>query len=146
MTNEMFDQQLLLSRRRLEELWQRADKLQNPPAELTSQPHQFPEQQQELLRESLEEFSFSLEELQVLVEELQVQKEKLANSRLELEAERQRYKELFDLVPDGYLVTTLEGVILEANQTAAQLLNVPQKYLIGKPLIVFVAAEERRKF
>jgi PAS domain S-box-containing protein len=146
MTNEMFDQQLLLSRRRLEELWQRADKLQNPPAELTSQPDQFPEQQHELLRESLEQFSFSLEELQVLVEELQVQNEELTNSRIALESEHQRYKELFDLVPDGYLVTTLEGVILEANQTAAQLLNVPQKYLVGKPLVVFVAAEERQKF
>lgn len=145
MTNEMFDQQLLLSRRRLEELWQRADKLQNPPADLTSQPDQFPEQQQELLRESLEQFSFSLEELQVLVEELQVQNEELTNSRIALEAERQRYKELFDLVPDGYLMTTLEGVILEANQTAAQLLNISHKYLVGKPLIVFVAAEERRK-
>lgn len=146
MTNEMFDQQLLLTRRRLEELWQRADKLQNPSADLSSQTDQFPEQQKELLRESLEEFSFSLEELQVLVEELHVQKEELANSRIELEAERQRYKELFELVPDGYLVTTLEGAIIEANQTAAQLLNVPQKYLVGKPLVVFVAPEERRKF
>ncbi|HAA29517.1 MAG TPA: hypothetical protein DCE56_19755 [Cyanobacteria bacterium UBA8553] len=146
MTNEMFDQQLLSSRRRLEELWQRADKLQNPPTDLTSQTDQIPEQQQELLRESLEEFSFSLEELQVLVEELHVQNEELTNSRTALEAERQRYKELFDLVPDGYLVTTLEGTILEANQTAAQLLNVSHKYLVGKPFIVFVAAEERRKF
>lgn len=147
MTNEMFDQQLLLSRRRLEELWQRAEKLQNPPAELRSQSDQVPEQQQELLRESLEKFSFSLEELQVLVEELHVQNEELANSRIALEAEREQYKELFELVPDGYLVTTLEGAIIEANQTAAQLLNVSQiKYLIGKPLVVFVAAEERRKF
>ncbi len=147
MTNEMFDQQLLLSRRRLEELWQLADKLQNPPADLRSQTAQYPEQQHKLLKESLEEFSFSLEELQVLFEELHVQNQELTNSRIALEAERQRYKELFELVPDGYLVTTIEGAIIEANQTAAELLNVSQiKYLIGKPLVVFVAAEERRKF
>ncbi|HEY9632407.1 MAG TPA: PAS domain S-box protein [Coleofasciculaceae cyanobacterium] len=146
MTSEIFDQQLMLSQRRLEELWQQANKLREPPEALGQQADQFATGQQELLKESLEELSLSLEELHVLVEELHLQNEELAKSRITLETERQRYKELFELAPDGYLVTTKDGVIIEANAMAAELLNASQKRLVGKPFVVFIGAEERRNF
>jgi len=59
-------------------------------------------------------------------------------AREALETERQRYRDLFEFAPDGYLVTDADGTIQEANQAAALLLGVRQDFLGGKPLVVFV--------
>ena len=96
--------------------------------------------------EALEELSNTLEELQVAGEELRQQNEELAAARSSIEVERQRYQELFDFAPDGYLATDPLGVIREANQAAASLLAVPPDFLIKKPLVLFVAEEDRRSF
>lgn len=63
-----------------------------------------------------------------------------------LESERQRYRDLFEFAPDGYLVTDGQGIILEANQSAVCLLEVDWKYLIGKPLTAYIAENDRRVF
>lgn len=60
--------------------------------------------QQNLLAEAFEDFQITLEELSVAEEELRQQNE-------ELEAERQRYKDLFEFAPDSYLVTDINGTI-----------------------------------
>ena len=146
MTKEIFDQQLALSLRRLEQLWQRVDELPKLSGESQQQAGRFSVQQQELLRENLEELSIALQELQVAAEELRQQNDELAEKHKVVEAECQRYQELFEFAPDGYLVTDTEAVILQANRTAAQLLNFPLERLVTKPLVVFVAAEERRDY
>ncbi len=99
-----------------------------------------------LVVETLEELSAALEELHVAAEELRQQNEELAATRQSVEAERQRYQDLFELAPDGYLVTDPEGIIQEANRAAASLLGVPQEFLASKPLVVFVAEEARQAF
>ncbi|MCV4784969.1 PAS domain-containing protein, partial [Escherichia coli] len=43
----------------------------------------------------------------------------------------------------GYLVTDLAGVIREANRAAAALLDRPTRYLVGKPVRVFVRPAHR---
>ena len=147
MTYEIFDQQLALSLQRLEALWRQVDELPKPSsAQLWQDADEFPEKPQEPLMQSLEELSLSLQELQVAAEELRQQNEALAESRKAVDRERQHYQELFEFAPDGYLVTDKESSILEVNQTAAQLLNVSSERLVGKPLVVFVAPEERRDF
>jgi PAS domain S-box-containing protein len=98
------------------------------------------------LPEAVEELQSALEELQVAEEELRQQNEELSATRQAVEAERQRYQELFDFAPDGYLVTDAHGTIQEANRAAAVLLAVSQDFLVDKPLIVFVAGDERRAF
>ncbi|HEY9747603.1 MAG TPA: PAS domain-containing protein, partial [Allocoleopsis sp.] len=95
-------------------------------------------QHPELLNESLEELRTALEELHVAEEELRQQNEELLKARELAELERQRYAELFESAPDGYLVTDAQGLIQEANQAAARLFNIERSYLIGKPLITFV--------
>jgi len=104
-----------------------------------------PVSQPELL-EALEELQTALEELQVTEAELLQQNQELAAARQTIEAEHQRYQELFEFAPDGYLVINAEGKIQEANQAAARLLNISQRYLIGKPLILFVVRELRQSF
>jgi PAS domain S-box-containing protein len=96
--------------------------------------------------EALEELSTAMEELHVAAEELRQQNEELAAARHITEAERQRYQELFEFAPDGYLVTDPEGIIREANRAASALLGVRQDFLMGKPLLVFVAEPDQRAF
>lgn len=95
--------------------------------------------QQELTAEAFEELQISLEELKIASEELQA-------TRIVVEKERQRYQELFDFAPDGYLVTDTFGTILEANRTATIHLNVLQRFLVGKPLLSFIAQSDHQPF
>jgi PAS domain S-box-containing protein len=88
----------------------------------------------------------TFEELQTMLEELHMAEEELAVMYQVAEAERQRYQELFDFAPDGYVVTDAAGTIREANRAAATMLAVPQTRLRGKPLVAFVPQEERRAF
>ncbi|PSB17518.1 PAS domain S-box protein [Phormidesmis priestleyi ULC007] len=86
------------------------------------------------------------EELQLTFEELKAAEEELHERNQSLVAERQRYQDLFNFAPDGYLVTDQVGVIQEANHAIVTLLSVDLKFLIGKPLNVFIAHSDRRAF
>ncbi|GAB4380156.1 MAG: hypothetical protein Kow00121_35830 [Elainellaceae cyanobacterium] len=113
---------------------------------LQQRANDLPELQQTLLSEALEELQAVLEELQASEAELHHQNEVLVNTRQAVESERQRYKELFEFAPDGYLVTDANGRILEANHAIATLLNVSQDFLVGKPLLIFIAQPDRATF
>ncbi|MBH8573654.1 PAS domain S-box protein [Nostocaceae cyanobacterium CENA369] len=91
------------------------------------------------------QLQLTLEELQVAEEELRQQNEQLACTREIAELERQRYQDLFEFAPDGYLVTDVYGVIQEANNAAGNLLGMHQKYLVGKPLVLFIAKPDRHR-
>lgn len=103
-------------------------------------------EQSELVAESITQLQTGLEELQVAEEELRNQNTELIATRNALEEERERYREMFELAPDAYLVTDPEGVIQVANEAAARLLGIPDRFLIGKPLANYVSDEERKSF
>jgi PAS domain S-box-containing protein len=104
------------------------------------------EQQIEILAEVFEELYFALEELQIANEDLQQQNEELSNTQQALVAQRHHYQELFEQVPDAYLVTDTKGVIQEANHAATTLLNISKSFLIGEPLDIYVVEEEHPNF
>ena len=79
-----------------------------------------------------------LHELRVHQIELEVQNEELRRAQAELEASRARYFDLYDLAPVGYFTVSEQGLILEANLTAAGLLGVPRAALVNKPLTRFI--------
>ena len=85
----------------------------------------------------------SRESLRVAEGEPQQQNEELLAARHALQEERRRQRELFDFAPDGYLVTDPTGIICEANRAAAILLKENQDSLAGKPVLLFVALEDR---
>ncbi|HLP87513.1 MAG TPA: PAS domain S-box protein [Nostocaceae cyanobacterium] len=93
-----------------------------------------------------QELQNTLEELQVIEEELRQQNEQLITAYEIADLERQRYRDLFEFAPDGYLVTNPAGIIQEANQAAACLLSMADKHIIGKPLALFIAPPENSKF
>jgi PAS domain S-box-containing protein len=129
---EIFEQQIEATLQRRKELERRTE--------------EFPTQDKQLLVESLQEHDQTLEELQVALEELRSQNEELIASRQTVEAQRQHYQDLFELAPDGYLVTNSDGVIVEANQAAAHLLKISPEHLLGKPLVVFVGGKDLQNF
>jgi PAS domain S-box-containing protein len=96
------------------------------------------EQDPNALREALEEMRIQHEELMVAEEELRAQLDELGRMGLRLEAERERYADLFERAPDAYLVTDRFGVIRDANAAAVQLFCLELRYLRGKPISAFV--------
>jgi PAS domain S-box-containing protein len=96
--------------------------------------------------EMISQLSSVVEELSVTGEELSQQAEELRVTRDELAVQRQHYQDLFDSAPDGYLVTDKDGNIAECNLAGADMLNVDRKYVVGKPLSVFVAGVDQKLF
>ncbi|HEX7092731.1 MAG TPA: PAS domain S-box protein [Nitrospiraceae bacterium] len=85
-------------------------------------------------------------ELQVHQIELEMQNDELRQTQVELEAARDRYVDLYDFSPTGYLTLDMQGKIVEANLRAGTLLEVNRKKLIGQPLARFIAAADADTF
>lgn len=100
----------------------------------------------ELLPAALKELGVASEKMQMMMQEITRQNEQLIAAQKEAAIERQRYQNLFALVPDAYLVTDLAGIIQEANYAAATLFNTQPRSLVGKPLVNFVEPELRPLF
>ncbi|WP_204141690.1 bifunctional diguanylate cyclase/phosphodiesterase [Halomicronema sp. CCY15110] len=101
---------------------------------------------QPALAAALQDLHLVLEELQATHEELAVQNRRLASVQQQLQVEKQRYWDLYNWAPDGYLVTDHQGVIQFANVAIAQLLGVAQEQLSGKPLVLYLPEADRRAF
>ena len=100
----------------------------------------------DLLEESLKQLYDVLEELRTADEELHEQNEALKETRHQVEVERHRYCTLFELAPDGYLVTDRQGKIHYANRAAATLFGRDQATLVGKPLVVLLEPGDQPQF
>jgi len=87
-----------------------------------------------------------LHDLQVHQVELEMQNEELLRSQAELGAARARYFGLYDLAPVGYCTLDAQGLILEANLTAADLLGLARGALVGQPLERFIAKSEQDNY
>ncbi len=102
-------------------------------------------------RESLEALSpeearRTLHELRVHQIELEMQNEELRRTQAELDTARARYFDLDDLAPMGYCTVNEQGLILEANFTAAILLGVAREALVKQPFSRFVLKEDQSAF
>jgi PAS domain S-box-containing protein len=94
---------------------------------------------------ALAELQREVAHLRTAVEVLQRQNTELISIRQAFESERRRYREMIESAPDGYVLTTLGGVIIEANRVAAALLGVRQDFLPSKSLLIFVDDESRTR-
>ena len=81
-------------------------------------------------------------ELQVHQIELEMQNEELQKAQRELEESRDRYHDLYDFAPVGY-VTVDNGLITAVNLTGAAILGVERRYLIKQPFLSFISPTSR---
>src|SRR5271169_1188921 len=82
-------------------------------------------------------------ELQVNQIELGMQNEELHRTQIELEASREKYFDLYDLAPVGYVTLDEKGIILETNLTAAALLGIERNHLVRQSLLHFIFTEDQ---
>ena len=84
-------------------------------------------------------------ELQVHEIELEMQNDALRCAQIAVEESRDRYVDLYEFAPVGYLTLTLVGQIALLNLTAARLLGRERKDLLGKrfALLVVEADQDR---
>ena len=85
-------------------------------------------------------------ELRVHQIELESQNEDLRNTQLDLAAARDRFIDLYDFAPVGYLTLDHDGRITELNLTGAALLGAPRKSLIGRHFSGFVTAADLKRW
>ena len=75
------------------------------------------------------------------------QDQELLRAEHELDEQREKYFELFDRAPVGYLTLDGRGIVDDANFTAAQLLGVERRrQLIGHPFGAFVVASDAKAY
>ena len=96
--------------------------------------------------QSPDETRQTLDDLRVHQIELEMQNEELRRVQAELNAARARYFELYDLAPVGYVSVNEQGLVLEANLTAATLLGVARSALVNQLLTQFVLKEDQNTY
>lgn len=85
-------------------------------------------------------------ELRVHQIELELQNEELRRSQVALAASRNRFFDLYNLAPLGYLTISETGLILEANLAASSLVGVPRATLAKRRFSAFIHTEDQDKY
>ena len=95
---------------------------------------------------SVEETQRLVHELQVHQIELELQNEELQAARTELELGLERYSNLYDFAPVGYMTLTSDGTIQEVNLAGASMLGSERARLVETRLGVFLSSESLPAF
>ena len=87
-----------------------------------------------------------LHELQVHQIELEMQNEALRQAQSALEESRDRYMDLYEFAPVGYLTLTPEGLIEEVNLTGVKLLGIERGNLLHKGFRTFLIHDDQDRW
>ncbi|MCP4679165.1 MAG: PAS domain S-box protein [Deltaproteobacteria bacterium] len=78
--------------------------------------------------------------------ELEIQNEELRHAQEELVRSRDRYSDLYDFAPVGYVTIAYEGLILEANLALTQMLGTPRSTLVKRPFSAFIIPDDQEVY
>jgi PAS domain S-box-containing protein len=87
-----------------------------------------------------------LHELLVHKVELEMQNEELRRAHTALEEARDRYVNLYEFAPIGYITINRKGLISEINLTGATLLGVDRTKLVNRRFSIFVSPQHRDRW
>lgn len=136
-TSRSFTSIPLVVRTQLPKARLRLSTLQNRSASLSSA-------ESEVIPDALDELERALHELDLTCEHSQELLDQRAVVEAAYERASRRYQALFNGAPEPYIMTDVDGVILEVNTTASELLHVSPRWLRNKPLDLYL--EERHLF
>lgn len=88
----------------------------------------------------------ALHELRVHQIELEMQNEELRQAQTDLSLERERFFDLYDMAPVGYISVSEQGLIVQANLTAVQLLGCSRQQLLNQRFSHFIAAQHQDSY
>jgi PAS domain S-box-containing protein len=120
---ESLRSQLAVSLLRLSDLQRRAERVARREANLPR---------------VVDELERALHELQIACDELRQQNDELLAARAVADAERSRWKTMFEAAPLPYVLTDTDGIIRAANEAASGQLAISRRFLVGRPLSMFV--------
>jgi len=95
---------------------------------------------------AIDDLQQTVQQLQVHRVELEMQNRALRETQQELEQSARRYSDLFDHLPTGYLIVSLQGQIIGANPAAMELLDQSRSEVVGKFLRRFLNAYDAGRF
>ena len=87
-----------------------------------------------------------IHELHVHQIELELQNEELMGAQIKLEESRREYFDLYNFAPVGYFTLDKDGIILKANLTGAELLEINRSELYKRAIIQFIEPKCRKNF
>ena len=87
-----------------------------------------------------------VEDLKIHQVELEVQAEDLRRAQQEAQESRDKYLDLFDYAPVGYLILAQDSTVLDTNLTAAQLLDLERSKLTRSPFTKFITSDSQDTF
>lgn len=96
--------------------------------------------------ETSDQVKHLLHEVQVYQIELEMQNQQLLEAQQSLEEARDRYADLYDFAPTGYISSDRQGVIQNINHTGAQMLDVNRDDVLGCPITALLAKGQSGKF
>ena len=85
-------------------------------------------------------------ELEVHQVELEIQKEELEAAREDLARAHDRYRDLYDFAPVGYLSLSKHNIIREANITISRMLGIKREDLLKRRLTEFIDPKSQDEF
>jgi PAS domain-containing protein len=95
-----------------------------------------------ILKSALKELDMALEELKTASEQLYGMMDELAALRHAAELRERQFDELRQALPVPCILADDAGVIVAANLAASELLNVAERHLHGKPLLLFIGERD----
>jgi len=85
-------------------------------------------------------------ELRTHQQELKVQNEELRETQQKLEESLDRYSNLYEYAPVGYVSLDQDGCILQINLTGSIMLYVPRSQIVGRPFVRFINEKDTHIF
>jgi PAS domain S-box-containing protein len=115
---------------------------------------QLREQAEKILNESnaqkqdipISEFNRIIHDLKVYQIELELQNEELRNTQKQLVESRNRFAQLYNQSPAGYVTLNQNSIILQANQTFADMVNIDSSQILNLSLADFFIDDDRSIF
>lgn len=96
-----------------------------------------------LLRLS-DELSTAFEQLEVAEEEMRAQMQALEEMQLAMQTQHQEWRARFDGLPDAFIETDQDEVIIEMNRAAEDIIGKPRGRVVGKPIVSLFPDTDRR--